>query len=295
MLTAKTATAGATIEKLSLAHRSKISEGLKRAYLEGRRKRAYLGGRRKKQSLETRFKISETMKRLYKEGKMKSWNKGKKGLQVAWNKGLTKENDCRIADYGKKVSKIKKGCRSPRKGVELTEETKKKISASHKGKRLSGEHKTKISNRLKGRPLGKRGRSNFWWGKKRPEISTLLKRLNCDKSFTEKRLKGLMRRPTTLEYKIIYLIEKYVLPFKYVGNGQIIIGSKNPDFIGIKNKKIIEVFGTYWHSGQKAHESPQERIKYFLKHGYSTLILWENELKVQNWEQIIVERIKKWN
>lgn len=37
------------------------------------------------------------------------WNKDKKGVQTAWNKGLTKEIDERIAKYGKSVSETKKG------------------------------------------------------------------------------------------------------------------------------------------------------------------------------------------
>jgi len=71
------------------------------------------------------------------------WNKGKRGLQVAWNKGLTKDSDERVAKYGQ-----------ARKGKNLTSEHKKKISISHKGKKrspLSEEHKRKISESNKGK------------------------------------------------------------------------------------------------------------------------------------------------
>jgi DNA mismatch endonuclease, patch repair protein len=37
-----------------------------------------------------------------------TWNKGKKGLQEAWNKGLTKETDSRVAQYGLTESQTKK-------------------------------------------------------------------------------------------------------------------------------------------------------------------------------------------
>jgi hypothetical protein len=30
------------------------------------------------------------------------WNKGRRGLQIAWNKGLTKETDDRVKKYGEK-------------------------------------------------------------------------------------------------------------------------------------------------------------------------------------------------
>lgn len=36
------------------------------------------------------------------------WNKGKKGLQTSWNKGLTKETDARLQDIGTKISSAKK-------------------------------------------------------------------------------------------------------------------------------------------------------------------------------------------
>jgi hypothetical protein len=54
------------------------------------------------------------------------WNKGKKGLQVAWNKGLTKE-DPRVKKYSEQSSETRKG------------------------NKLSKEHKEKIRNTLKGR------------------------------------------------------------------------------------------------------------------------------------------------
>ena len=54
------------------------------------------------------------------------WNKDKKGLQVAWNKGLTKENFPQLSNSG-----TKKGSISWKKGKKLppfTEEHKRKIS-----------------------------------------------------------------------------------------------------------------------------------------------------------------------
>ena len=37
------------------------------------------------------------------------WNKGKTGAQVAWNKGLTKETDNRVAKYAEELSVVNKG------------------------------------------------------------------------------------------------------------------------------------------------------------------------------------------
>jgi len=49
-----------------------------------------------------------------------------------------------------------------------------------------------------------------------------------------------------------------------------------PDFININGqKKIIELYGDYWHR----NDDPQDRIDLFAKYGYQTLIIWEHELK----------------
>lgn len=65
--------------------------------------------------------------------------------------------------------------------------------------------------------------------------------------------------------------------WKFVGDGELIIVGKNPDFWN-GNHKLAELFGDYWHKGQ----NPQERIDLFQKEGYNTLIIWESELKYPN-------------
>lgn len=56
--------------------------------------------------------------------------------------------------------------------------------------------------------------------------------------------KALRRRPiSSLEDKFQKIIDKYKLPYKYVGNGKFLIERKNPDFININGeKKAIEVY-----------------------------------------------------
>lgn len=72
--------------------------------------------------------------------------------------------------------------------------------------------------------------------------------------------------------------------YKFVGNGDFILGGKCPDFINVNNqKKVIEFFGDYWHGEERtgisneAHE--QEKVNYFLGYGFQTLVIWEHELK----------------
>ena len=59
-------------------------------------------------------------------------------------------------------------------------------------------------------------------------------------------------------------------------------------------KKLIEMFGDYWHSEkvQKVSKSQheRERIKHFSEYGYQTLIIWECELECS---KVLEERIKR--
>lgn len=58
------------------------------------------------------------------------WNRGKKGLQVAWNKGLKTPDDVRA-----KLSAAHKGKPGNRLGIRMSQATKAKISATKKAKR----------------------------------------------------------------------------------------------------------------------------------------------------------------
>src|ERR1035437_1461841 len=57
------------------------------------------------------------------------WNKGKKGLQVGWNKGLKISDEIR-----KNISEAHKGLVSGMKGKKHSEETRRKISENRKAK-----------------------------------------------------------------------------------------------------------------------------------------------------------------
>lgn len=64
--------------------------------------------------------------------------------------------------------------------------------------------------------------------------------------------------------------------WKFVGSGEVIIAGKCPDFINVNGqKKIIELFGDFWHRD----DDPTERIDIFGPYGYKTLVVWERELK----------------
>jgi len=94
-------------------------------------------------------------------------------------------------------------------------------------------------------------------------------------------LKGLQiiysnRHMTKPEMILDTILQKYFPnEWKYVGLGEIFIAGKVPDFININGqKKLIELYGDYWHT----KEESQERIAFFKQYGFDTLIIWESEL-----------------
>ena len=83
--------------------------------------------------------------------------------------------------------------------------------------------------------------------------------------------------PTSLEIQLMGLLDLlFPHEWKYVGDGQLILGGKCPDFVNINGRKqLIEIYGDYWHRG----ENPEDRINFFKKYGFITLIIWGHKLK----------------
>jgi very-short-patch-repair endonuclease len=83
--------------------------------------------------------------------------------------------------------------------------------------------------------------------------------------------------------------------WEFVGDGKLVIVGKNPDFAHKTDKRLIELFGDYWHSEQVTgipeDQHEQERTQLFENEGYQTLIIWEHELKD---EERLMEGIRKW-
>lgn len=97
------------------------------------------------------------------------------------------------------------------------------------------------------------------------------------KDFQRKQAVAQNRKPNTKETTLNKLLNKnFPKEYKYVGDFQFFLGGKNPDFINVNGqKKLIELYGSYWHKD----DDPKERINHFKKYGFDTLIIWEQELK----------------
>jgi very-short-patch-repair endonuclease len=87
-----------------------------------------------------------------------------------------------------------------------------------------------------------------------------------------------LNSPNMLEVLFSEIIRKSNRDFEFVGNGTKWIAGKNPDFINEKDKKIIELYGDYWHKND-TEEQTNNRIDLFRSAGYETLIVWASELK----------------
>ncbi len=215
----------------------------------------------KHHSLETRRKMSKAlMGNHHTKGKHLS-EEHKKKLSIA-GRGRKCSEETR-----RKISKTEKGKKCP----PLSEEHKKKISIANIGKKCSEETKKKISEANKGRVVLQKT-------KRKISISS---KVGMTKDLIRKRL--CRRTPTTLEEKFQKIIDKYDLPYKYVGDGSFILGHFNPDFININNEKIaIEVYARYYklRNNKSINQWKEERSKIFRKYGWE--IIYFNELEVND-------------
>ena len=113
---------------------------------------------------------------------------------------------------------------------------------------------------------------------------------DAHKNYTKEQLRNIMRRrvPSGLEKELDTLLQKnFPGEWKYVGDGEFVLAGKNPDFVNINGKKkIIEVFGNYWHK----EEEVAERVGLFAGYGFETLVVWGNELRD---EDVLLERLRR--
>lgn len=84
------------------------------------------------------------------------------------------------------------------------------------------------------------------------------------------------KAPNKQERFLIELFKEMELPYKFVGDGKIIIGGRNPDFInGDGQKKIIEFFGEHWHKD----EDEEIKVEIYNQYGFKMLGIWGKELR----------------
>jgi len=81
--------------------------------------------------------------------------------------------------------------------------------------------------------------------------------------------------PNIPETRLLKILNELNTNYRFVGDFSFWINRANPDFVDTKHKRVIEMFGEYWHEKTEV----KERTEYFQKYGYSTLVIWDYELK----------------
>ena len=252
-------------------------------------------------SSEAREKIASNAVKLNADGKIgfheghkvnlgkEPWNKNKVGMQTAWNKGKTKEDCLSLKLSAEKLSTKKKqmyasgelkklyGEDNPAYGGRYSwnkGKTKEncpplkivaeKVSITRKRMFQSGELKKQFGkdNPMFGKQLSEEHKKTLWEGRKN--------------SFTKP------------ELKLMGLLEDFK-DWEYVGNGKFWLRTKIkcriPDFINRNQKKIIEVYGDYWHRG----ENPNDKISEYRDIGWNCIVIWESEIMSADFD---IEKIK---
>lgn len=129
------------------------------------------------------------------------------------------------------------------------------------------------------------------------KIGETSKRHWKDPEYARKVVSALQEKPNSYEEVVIGVLEENNLPFKYVGDGQVVIDGKVPDFVATDgSRRVIEVFGRPWHDPDhsdkievKYDRTEVGRNHFFTERGYDCLILWDDDLKD---EEALVKRIK---
>jgi len=101
------------------------------------------------------------------------------------------------------------------------------------------------------------------------------KRRWADPRYKERVVKAMrsVERPNKAERLLTKILGD---TWSFVGNGDLIINGKCPDFQSRTNQmQLLELFGDYWHAG----EDPQDRIQEFAPYGYHVAVLWEHDLR----------------
>jgi len=204
--------------------------------------------------------------RRFTEERNKKISETQKGRHHTPANDFKKGNTINVGRHHSKETKAKMS-RAATGRIKSPEECRK-ISESNMGKICSKEHREKTSKALQGRLFSEEHRKKISDAKKEnyrdPE--------HCRKMGVAWGLKP--NKPETLLGKL--LEDMYPGEWKYTGDFSFTINGKAPDFANINGqKKLIELFGSYWHEGH----DPQDRIAIFKPFGFDTIVIWEHELK----------------
>lgn len=207
-------------------------------------------------------------------------------MRIPWNKGLTKDTDERVARFALDKEKNLNISRAL-KGIKRSEEFKQKhreFAKTERGREISAQGGRKAQKNpncvqalLRCGELRKQGlMCSGMKGKKihNTEKYSIATKKKWENPEYAKKVLGLRGKSNEEKHLYFWLEEKWPGYWKYVGDAKYRIGRKFPDFINLDNRKIIELWGDYYHKGQ----NPQNRIDYFRLYGFDCVIIWASEM-----------------
>ena len=198
-----------------------------------------------------------------------------------------------------------------KRGHEVSDEVRYKISEKNKGRKHSEEWKMMMSRKTKKQWKNPefrfmmseafKGENNPNYGKtfseehrrklsearkgKQPmkgkhhiestkqQISKINEKLWKNSEYVRKQMRARNVKPNKAELRLLKLLQTISNDWRYVGDGKLILEGLCPDFTNGKGQ-LIELFGTYWHD----ESEEEERKALFKKVGFDTLIVWDSEL-----------------
>jgi len=177
-------------------------------------------------------------------------------------------------------------------------EEKKRRSELAKNLWKNSDYRKRVTERISKSLMGNKYRKGIPHSEEaKRKIGEASKRQWKNTEYARKVITALQSKPNECERKLIKLIEENHFPFKYVGDGQVVIDGQVPDFIATDgSRKVIELFGTPWHDPNhsekiqiKPSRTENAKRKFYESHGYDCLILWDDEL---NDEDGVLQKIK---
>jgi len=228
----------------------------------------------KKASDETRAKMSISQKANCHKSPANFANLSKSELQPILEKAHRIQAEIGISEETRaKLSLATKGENNPFYGKHHTKETKAKIS------------KRRLELNAQGYKFGFANMS-------KEQLQEINRRT----------IAKCCARPNNTEAKLMEIIDK-ACPnqYRYTGDASVKIAGLYPDFLNVNGKKkVIEMFGDYYHSGEvvKAHKNWKAtelgRIMLYNSYGFDCLIIWSSELNKKSKSELI-STIKNFN
>jgi len=208
-------------------------------------------------SEKRREELREAARQMSKAPRGEQWRQKQREGKIGRKHGEEWSKKISLALKGRKWTLEERLSHKSIKGRKHSLKTRESISIAVKRKWLNNEFREKMIKALTGRKM--------------PESFRHHARIRAIKN-----LKGRWKRPTNIEIRLTNILNRrFPGEWKYVGNGQFVIGGKFPDFINVNGKKqVIELFGNYWHN---ALDSARKEYHYS-QYGFSCLVIWEDEL-----------------